>query len=276
MSRLYIVATPIGNLADLGQRARDVLGSVDIIAAEDTRHSRQLLQHFDIRTRLVTLHDHNEKQSARGVLAMLASGREVALICDAGTPLISDPGFTLVRDCRAQGIEVVVVPGPSSVTAALSVCGLPTDRFIFEGFLPAKPLAREKSLKALAGETRTMVLFEAPHRIRETVAAIGRILGQDRVISLCRELTKTHEQVYTATAGNALQAIDDGTVARKGEFVVVVAGNQGQTSVDADALLLALMAELAPSRAAAVAAKVLDEPRKVLFDRAMVLKPDSA
>lgn len=269
---LYIVATPIGNPEDLSLRARDVLARVQVIAAEDTRRSGQLLKVLGIATRLIAMHDHNERESANGIIKLLDEGNDVAIISDAGTPLISDPGYLVVRDCRRQGIEVKVVPGPSAVTAALSVAGMATDRFSFEGFLPAKPIARDKALKELSSEERTMVFFEAPHRITEMIQSIADVLGDERQVALCRELTKTHEQVFTGTAKDVLAALREETVPQLGEFVVVVAGTPSQSAYDADSLLVTLMSELPTSKAAAVAAKILGEPRAGLYQRALELK----
>ncbi len=274
MPALYIVATPIGNLDDLSVRAREVLAQVDVIAAEDTRHSGHLLKHLGISAHVITMHDHNEADSAGGIINLLAEGKDVALISDAGTPLISDPGFTLVRECHARGLEVIAVPGPSAVTAALSVSGLPTDRFVYEGFLPAKATARDKALTGLASEHRSIVLFEAPHRIEALLGSIIKVLGEDRQVAICRELTKTHEQIFNATAALVHEAILDGKIPRKGEFVVILAGAKQDAGYETDSLLSVLLTELPPSRAAAVAAKLINVPRSALFDRAMSLKQE--
>ena len=223
---LYVVATPIGNLQDISLRALRVLGEVDCIAAEDTRHSARLLQHYDLRTPLVALHEHNEERATPALLARIAAGESVALVSDAGTPLISDPGYRLVVAAREQGLPVFVVPGPSAVTAALSVAGLPSDRFVFEGFLPAKAAARRNRLQQLAGETRTLVLFESSHRIEAAVADLAAVFGAQRRAVLCRELTKQFETVHGDELGRLGEWLAADPNQRKGEFVVLVAGAQ--------------------------------------------------
>jgi 16S rRNA (cytidine1402-2'-O)-methyltransferase len=245
MSGLYIVATPIGNMGDVSERAIQILGSVDVIAAEDTRHSGQLLKHLGIKTRTIALHAHNEQSSTNGILKLLQSGQSVALISDAGTPLISDPGYLLVHQCHEAGIDVVPVPGPSSVAAALSVSGLPVNRFSFEGFLPSKAGNRVSFLQALRREQRTLVLFETPHRIAAAV---------------------------TDTAGGMRRRIEDERIPCKGEFVLVVAGAETTSSINADRLLTALLDEVSPSKAAAITAKVTDSRRDALYQRALELK----
>jgi 16S rRNA (cytidine1402-2'-O)-methyltransferase len=272
MSGLYIVATPIGNMGDVSERAIQILGSVDVIAAEDTRHSGQLLKHLGIKTRTIALHAHNEQSSTNGILKLLQSGQSVALISDAGTPLISDPGYLLVHQCHEAGIDVVPVPGPSSVAAALSVSGLPVNRFSFEGFLPSKAGNRVSFLQALRREQRTLVLFETPHRIAAAVTDIARVFGEDRRMTLCRELTKTFEQIVTDTAGGMLRRIEDERIPCKGEFVLVVAGAETTSSINADRLLTALLDEVSPSKAAAITAKVTDSRRDALYQRALELK----
>ena len=228
---LYIVATPIGNLDDLGRRAQSVLGAVDLVAAEDTRRAGRLLQHFGIDRRLVSLHEHNEDSQCEKLLAELKQGANIALISDAGTPLISDPGWRLVALARAAGVAVIPVPGPSAVTAALSVAGLPTDRFVFEGFLPRKPAQRQAHLRSLLGEPRTMVFFESVHRIAPTIRDMAEVFGSERKAAIARELTKLHEQVVTDSLGNLVAALEDG-IPERGEFVIVVAGNTEEQTAD--------------------------------------------
>jgi len=194
--RLQVVATPIGNLADLSERAREALAGADVIAAEDTRHTAALLKASGIARPMISLHEHNEAHRVPALLARLAAGERVALVSDAGTPLLSDPGFELVRRAAAAGFEVSTVPGPSAITAALAVAGLPTDRFCFEGFLPARERERRGALGALAQEPRTLVFFEAPHRIAATLADMAAVLGPERAAVVARELTKAHETVY--------------------------------------------------------------------------------
>ncbi len=196
---LYVVATPIGNLDDLSPRAARTLASVDVVAAEDTRHSGRLLSHLGIQKRMVALHDHNEKDRAAGILTELQAGRDVALISDAGTPLISDPGYVLVREARAAGHRVSPIPGPCALVAALSVAGLPTDRFLYVGFLPAKRSGRRASLDLLSSEVATLVFYESPHRILESVRDIAEVLGPDREMVLGREITKTFETFYSGS-----------------------------------------------------------------------------
>ena len=194
--RLYVVATPIGNLGDLSVRAREILQTVSLIAAEDTRHTGVLLKHFGIRTPQVSLHDHNERHRSGGIIERLRQGDSVALVSDAGTPAINDPGFDLVRTAAAAGCEIVAVPGPCAAIAALSIGGLPTDRFCFEGFLPARGAARRKRLQSLAAEARTLVLYEAPHRVRETLEDCAAVFGGERSATVAREITKMHETTY--------------------------------------------------------------------------------
>ena len=272
MSTLYVVATPIGNLGDISRRAIEVLSCVDVIAAEDTRHTGKLLSEFSISSKLIALHDHNEDRSTARIIQMLEDGQSIAVVSDAGTPLISDPGYHLVHQCLSRGFDVVAVPGPSSVTAALSISGMPTNRFSFEGFIPAKNLARKGFLTNLKFETRTQVFFESPHRIGETLRAIAEIMGPERQLSLCRELTKTFEQVVLGSVGDISEWVGSGDIPSRGEFVLVLRGSNELLAVNADHLLQALLAELSPSKAASIAAKVTDLSRSDLYDRALALK----
>lgn len=221
---LYIVATPIGNLGDISQRAIDVLKAVDLIAAEDTRHSKTLLQSFTITTPVRAYHEHNEDETTARLIELLVAGQSIALISDAGTPLINDPGYKLVAAALENGIAVVPVPGPSAIIAALSVAGLPTHRFAFEGYLPAKTTARKKLLKTLTNETRTLVFYETPHRIQDALEDMQSIFGSQRRVSIARELTKRFEQVVLAPVANIIADIADGAITSKGEFVIVVDG----------------------------------------------------
>jgi len=267
--RLQVIATPIGNLADLSERARTALASADVIAAEDTRHTAALLKAVGIATPLVSLHEHNESQRVPSLLARLAAGETVALVSDAGTPLLSDPGFELVRRAAQAGFEVSVIPGPSAITAALAVAALPTDRFCFEGFLPARERERRTALAALAHEPRTLVFFEAPHRIVAALADMAAELGADRPAVLSRELTKTHETVYRGTLRElAARARDDANVAR-GEITVVVHG-AAPAAAGVDETLLrrivdVLGKELPPGRVAAVAAQLTGATRAAAY-----------
>jgi 16S rRNA (cytidine1402-2'-O)-methyltransferase len=228
---LYVVGTPIGNLQDLSPRAREVLGRVDLVAAEDTRRTGRLLSSIAVQAPLIAYHEHNERERFDALLERLRGGQSIALVSDAGMPLVSDPGWILVHRALAAGIAVQVVPGPSAVTAALCVAGLPTDRFVFEGFLPRRAGARAARLEALAGETRTLVFFESVHRIRDTVAALAERFGVERRATLVRELTKVHEQVFVGTLGEALAALGE-SVPALGEFVIVVAGRETEAAAD--------------------------------------------
>ncbi|MBO6564620.1 MAG: 16S rRNA (cytidine(1402)-2'-O)-methyltransferase [Pseudomonadales bacterium] len=278
MSTLYVVATPIGNLEDLTPRARKVLATVKVIAAEDTRRTGMLLAQSGIvasdgNAEFIRLHDHNEQTSTDRILALLQKGQNVAIVSDAGTPLISDPGYQVVRACHEADIAVVPVAGVSSVATALSAAGLPTDRFAFEGFLPAKKTGREARLTSLKNSDVTLIFFEAPHRIQQFIQSVVDIMGQDRELAICRELTKTYEQIVTGSAGALLARLKSDSIPAKGEFVVLVrASESSPEQLDVDALLLALLEELSPSRAAAVAAKVTEYSKSDLYDRALNLK----
>jgi 16S rRNA (cytidine1402-2'-O)-methyltransferase len=271
---LFVVATPIGNLEDLSPRARQTFAEVDLIAAEDTRHTGRLLSHLGVKTRQIALHEHNEARAAQALIEQLKDGKSVALASDAGTPLVSDPGFRLVQAAHASGITVSPVPGPSAVTAALSVSGLPTDRFVFEGFPPAKPAARRKWLRARATDGRTLLFFEAVHRIGATLADMVELFGADRDAFIGREMTKLHEQLRHATLGELLNEVGDGTIVLKGEFVIAVhgAGDTSPSSIDADRLLEELRAVLPPKKAAAITARVTGEKRNALYQRLLEIK----
>jgi 16S rRNA (cytidine1402-2'-O)-methyltransferase len=234
---LYVVATPIGNLEDLSPRARQILERVDVIAAEDTRHTGRLLSHFGINTRQIALHEHNEESVAARLVSELNEGKSVALVSDAGTPLISDPGYRLICAAHDAGLPVVPVPGACAITAALSVAGLPTDRFCFEGFLPARETARVKRLRELDGETRTIVFYESVHRVKAAIADLVDVLGSERRAFIGRELSKLHEQCVPATLGEIQQMVEDGEIPTKGEFVLVV---EGSRSADTDNATIAL------------------------------------
>jgi 16S rRNA (cytidine1402-2'-O)-methyltransferase len=249
--KLFVVATPIGNLDDLTPRAREVLAAADVIAAEDTRHTRGLLSRIGVEARLIAYHEHNERERVAELLERLAGGATVALVSDAGTPLISDPGWRLVRAAREQRIEVVPVPGPSAAIAALSAAGLPTDRFVFEGFLPRSDGARAARLRELRSERRTLVFYESVHRLPETFAALVEHFGGDREAVLARELTKLHEQFRAGTLA-ALAAALGADVPLLGEFVLVVAGNPSDALPDtarAQEIYATLSADLDPSKA---------------------------
>lgn len=244
---VYIVATPIGNLGDLSARAAATLAAVDVILCEDTRHSRRLLDHFGINTPLTALHDHNETHMSEQLLTRLASmGQACALISDAGTPLISDPGYAFVRAAVAAGLAVHSVPGPCAVTAALSIAGLPTARFSFEGFLPAQAGARETRLAELVDDVRTLVFYEAPHRIHACLVAMQAAFGATREAVVARELTKRFETIYRGTLAELCARVAADADASRGEFVVLVAGNvaeQGADDAELDRLLRIALAE---------------------------------
>ncbi len=266
---LFVVATPIGNLEDLSPRARQTLADVDLIAAEDTRHTGRLLSHFGVETRLLALHDHNEIDRAERVIRELAAGRSVALVSDAGTPLISDPGYRLVKAAHEAGINVSPIPGPSAMIAALSVAGLATDRFCFEGFLPAKKKGRRDALAGLANETRTMVFYESVHRMESSVADMVEVFGRARSVFLGREMSKMHEQCISTTLGELARQVMDDEITQKGEFVVVVAGGDQVTSsaIDSDSLLHDLAALLPKKEVARIVAKATGEKRNALYQR---------
>ncbi|HMN45023.1 MAG TPA: 16S rRNA (cytidine(1402)-2'-O)-methyltransferase [Povalibacter sp.] len=271
--KVFVVATPIGNLGDLSPRAREVLASVSLIAAEDTRHTRQLLQSFGIGTALTSLHEHNESEKSSALIERILRGESLALVSDAGTPLISDPGFDLIAAARAQGIEVIAVPGPCAAIAAVSVAGLPTDRFTFEGFLPAKSAARRAQLESLAAESRTLVFYEAPHRLVETLEDMTAIFGVDRRASVSRELTKRFETTYAGALGELLATAKCDENMSRGEIVIVVAGaapvQREAVALDMQQLLRALLQELPAAQAAKVAAKITGVKRAELYEMAV-------
>lgn len=267
---LYVVATPIGNLSDMVPRAVAILQSVDVIAAEDTRHSRRLLDHFDIRTRCIAYHDHSSAAEMAALLADLQAGKNIALISDAGTPLVSDPGYRLVDAALSAGIKVVPIPGACALIAALSAAGLPTDRFVFEGFLPAKMQARRQRLELLLREPRTLVFYEAPHRLLDTLGDFEAVFGAERIAVLARELTKLHETIYRAPLGE-LRAWAAANGQDRGECVLLLHGDSTVTSVDAESerVLRLLLAELPLKQAAALAAKITLQKKNDLYQLAL-------
>jgi 16S rRNA (cytidine1402-2'-O)-methyltransferase len=284
--RLYVVATPIGNLGDLSPRARAALSDVALVAAEDTRHTGVLLKHFGIQTPQMSVHDHNEAQRADDIIRRLRQGASVALVSDAGTPAISDPGFELVRAVTAAGFEIIAIPGPCAAIAALSIAALPTDRFCFEGFLPARGAARRKRLQSLAAETRTLVLYEAPHRVRDTLEDCAAVFGDERSATVAREITKMHEMTYRGSLRDLLaRAAADADFGR-GEIVLVIAGAP-QTPADddrgadghggaLDRVLKILLAELPLKTAARLAAQITETRDNEAYKRALHLKQESA
>ncbi len=264
--RLYVVGTPIGNVDDLSPRARDVLAKADVIAAEDTRHTRGLLSRIGVESRLIAYHEHNEAERVPTLLEHLEKGESVALVSDAGTPLISDPGWRLVSAAQDAGIVVVPIPGPCAAIAALCISGLPTDHFSFEGFLPRREGARAARLDALRRERHTIVLYEAVHRIAETLAALRDAFGADRRAAIARELTKTHEQIATGTLAELAERLGS-SIPLLGEFVVVVAGAAAAApdETEAERVYALLAAELAPDQALKLAAAVTGVSRNVLY-----------
>ena len=272
---LYIVATPIGNLGDISQRALDVLSQVDLIACEDTRHTQKLLSAYSIKNKTMSMHDHNERQRQEHIAKLLTEGQSIALVSDAGTPLISDPGFHLVRHCRQQGLKVSPIPGACAAIAALSAAGLPTDRFSFEGFLPSKSGARQSTLLNLANEERTMVFYDAPRRAIDTVADIVTVLGGERYVVIARELTKTFETIYSDTAENLLTWLNEDPNQLKGEMVLIIEGFK----VDPNAIspkiidtLKLLLKEMKPKTACAITAEIYGVKKNALYDIALSMK----
>jgi len=272
---LYCVATPIGNLEDMTERARRILREVDKIYAEDTRVTRRLLTHFGIQNTLSSLHDHNEADRVAVIRTELAQGMKLALVSDAGTPLISDPGYKLVHALGAEGFRVVPIPGASALVAALSVAGLPTDRFAFEGFLSAKPSARRKVLERLESEARTLVFYESSHRIADMLQDLASVFGDQRQVAVLRELTKLYESIYRGTAASILQRMGGDADMLRGEFVVVVEGkvlseDEGAAqALNAEKVLGILLEELPVKQAAAIAARLTGVPKNQLYKQAL-------
>jgi 16S rRNA (cytidine1402-2'-O)-methyltransferase len=275
---LYIVGTPIGNLEDMTFRAIKTLQSVDMIAAEDTRHTGKLLQHFQIKTPQLSYHEHNRNDRLPELLSLLTEGKALALVTDAGMPGISDPGYELVKACTEAGITVVPIPGATAAITALSAAGLPTDRFVFEGFLPASGQERQKRLESLAAESRTLILYEAPHRLQQTLQALGECLGNDRQIVLARELTKLHEEFWRGTIGDAIAHYAEREP--RGEFTLVIAGQLPETPVlseqELKAELINIMAQgISRSQASRQLAQLTKLPRRQLYQLALALPAPS-
>jgi 16S rRNA (cytidine1402-2'-O)-methyltransferase len=283
--RLYVVATPIGNLGDMSSRAKEILQTCSLIAAEDTRHTGVLLKAFGIQTPQLSLHDHNEQLRAGDIIERLGQGASVALVSDAGTPAISDPGFELVRAAAAAGFEIIAIPGPCAAIAALSIGALPTDRFCFEGFLPARGAARRKRLQSLAAEARTLVLYEAPHRVRETLEDCAAVFGAERSAMVAREITKMHETSYRGSLRDLLARADADADFGRGEIVLILAGAQAPADDDRgadghdgalDRALKILLAELPLKQAARLAAQITGARDNEAYKRALRLKQESA
>ncbi len=277
---LYIVATPIGNLGDITQRAIDTLKQVDHICAEDTRNTRKLLTHFGIKGDLHACHDHNERQKVSTLKNWLNAGENIALVSDAGTPLISDPGYHLVSELGQEGYSIVPIPGASAIITALSIAGLPTDRFTFEGFLPAKSSARVKTLQANVKEKRTQVYYESSHRIVATIDDMAEVFGKDKKGVLARELTKMFEQVFRGDLAALQEWISADRMHQKGEFVLMLEGYSKESEDDAisgsaEDLLKILVDELSVKQASALAAKITGRKKNELYKQAMELKKQS-
>jgi probable S-adenosylmethionine-dependent methyltransferase, YraL family len=280
MNALYIVATPIGNLDDITQRALATLQKADIIAAEDTRHSAKLTQHFGITTPLIAYHDHSNESQTLRLLDRLSKGENIALISDAGTPLISDPGYRLVKLAREKGIAVVPIPGACALVAALSAAGLPSDRFSFEGFLPAKNVGRNTRLEALATDTRTLVFYESPHRIVESLQAMAQVFGCDRQVVLAREITKAYETFLSATFSELQEMMAADANQLRGEMVVMVQGyvapeqNDEALEPEVQHTMQVLMEELPVKQAAALASKLTGIKKNKLYKWALGKKAE--
>jgi len=274
---LYVVATPIGNLQDITLRALDTLKSVDVIAAEDTRVSRKLLGHFGIQADLISAHEHNEREVSQRLVALLSHGKSVALISDAGTPAISDPGALAVEQVRAAGFRVVSIPGASAITTAIAAAGLPCASFCFHGFLPARKGDREKVLTELRGQPELQVFYEAPHRMVESVASMAAIFGSNRRIGIARELTKLFEQVHVCRLDEALGWLEQSENHRRGEFVLLVEGcseADGQGESDSQRVLMILLRELPLKQAVELAAEIAGTKKNALYEKALRLKKE--
>ncbi|EXS35451.1 16S rRNA (cytidine(1402)-2'-O)-methyltransferase [Acinetobacter pittii] len=273
-AQLFVVATPIGHLDDMTFRAIDILKSVSIVAAEDTRQSAQLFKHYNISTQLTACHDHNESNKIEQLVQRLLAGDNVALISDAGTPLISDPGFKLVRAAQEHGIKVVPVPGACAAIAALSAVGLPSDRFSFEGFLPSKASQRISQLEKLKNETQTLIFYEAPHRILECVKNMAEVFGENRPVGFAREITKTFETIKKMTLKDLVSFIENDHNQEKGEIVLVVGGAPEKTDLEQeklDELLKRLLQDLSVKAASQLAADLTGVKKKVAYQRALEL-----
>lgn len=272
---LYIVATPIGNLDDITLRAIETLKKADIIAAEDTRHSQRLMNQLGVTARLMALHEHNEREKSQALIDKVKEGKSIALVSDAGTPLISDPGYFLVKLAREQGVNVVPIPGVSAVVTALSVSGLPSDRFVFEGFLPAKQGAKAKRLEVFLYESRTVIFYESPHRILDTLKVMIDVYGADRYLVVARELTKTFETIKGGSLSDLYEWAAADANQQKGEFVLLLEGvaDSPEASVaDQDKMLALLMSEMPIKKASKIVAELVGGNKKSLYQRALEIQ----
>ena len=272
---LYIVATPIGNLDDITFRAVEILKSVDIVLAEDTRHSKTLLSHLDISKPIRAFHEHNEREKTKAIISEIYSGKSIALISDAGTPLISDPGYFLVAQAKKEGLKVVPIPGPTALITALSASGLASDSFTFLGFLPSKKTARIKLLIGLAGRTETIIFYESPKRVLATLTDMQTIFGDSREVCLAKELTKAFETIHTGSIPNLIEYLTIDQNHQKGEFVILISATNkidlAEAEIQLDSLLPILCAEMGTSKAAKIAAKITGIDKKKCYKRAMDL-----
>jgi 16S rRNA (cytidine1402-2'-O)-methyltransferase len=272
---LYIVATPIGNLEDITLRALRILREVDYIAAEDTRHSKLLLKQYEINTKLLAYHNFNEESCSKKILDLLLNGKHIALISDAGTPLINDPGYRLINLARTENINIVPIPGPSAITAAISVAGLPTNQFLFYGFLPAKLKERQSVLMTLKNHPATLIFYEAPHRILEMAQDCLEVFGEERKMVIAKELTKQFETIKHDQIGKIIEWLQEDPMRQKGEFVVLVEGAVAQISdeVSTSKILAVLTEELPPSKAAMIVAKLTGANKSDLYNQILKAKP---
>lgn len=273
--KLFIVATPIGNLDDITFRAFEVLKSVDFVLAEDTRHSKKLLSHLDISKPIRAFHEHNEREKTKAIISEIYSGKSIALISDAGTPLISDPGYFLVAQAKKEGLKVVPIPGPTALITALSASGLASDSFTFLGFLPSKQTARIKLLIGLAGRTETIIFYESPKRVLATLTDMQTIFGDSREVCLAKELTKAFETIHTGSIPNLIEYLTIDQNHQKGEFVILISATHkidlAEAEIQLDSLLPILCAEMGTSKAAKIAAKITGIDKKKCYKRAMDL-----
>ncbi len=274
---LYVVATPLGNLRDITLRALDVLAAADLVAAEDTRRTQQLLSHFTIHARLIALHEHNERRAAGNIIELLSDGKSVAYVTDAGTPAISDPGAQLVTRVREAGLPVIPIPGPSALTAALSVAGLSAPQFLFYGFLPSKTGARRAALSGLSAFPHALVFFEAPHRLHQTLEDMTQAFGPDRVIVVAREITKVFESFQRCKLARAQAWVTEDSNRMRGEFVLIVEGNVAAPAEPAAAqrTLEILLGELPLKQAVQLTAAITDTKKNILYKRALELKRET-